>query len=116
MVGQLLAFDAKMNLVLAECSEVRIVKSKKGKADDDEEEEEMRRTLGLVILRGDTIVTLAVDGPPPIEDDSKGPQVRLASHATFQRRADLYTTAQIGAGPGMGGPAGRGMGLQAPTM
>lgn len=56
----------------------------------------MKRTLGLVILRGETIVSLSVEGPPPVVDESKGPQ--------------------LAAGPGMGAPAGRGMGLQAPTM
>lgn len=56
----------------------------------------MKRMLGLVILRGETIVTLSVEGPPPAADDSKG--------------------SQLGAGPGVGAPAGRGMGLGAPTM
>lgn len=68
------------------------------KVDDDEEEveEEMKRMLGLVILRGETIVTLSVEGPPPAVDESRGPGLQ--------------------AGPGSGAPAGRGMGLQAPTM
>lgn len=80
LVGQLLAFDKNLNLVLKECSEERVVKKKGGKAvDGDDEEEAIRRTLGLVILRGDSIVTLTVEGPPPVEDDSKGPQVRCVS-------------------------------------
>ena len=82
LVGQLLAFDSSLNLVLKECSEERVIKSKKGKADDDEEEEVIRRTLGLTILRGDSIVTLTVDGPPPVEDDSKGPQVSARRRTT----------------------------------
>jgi small nuclear ribonucleoprotein B and B' len=82
LVGQLLAFDKHMNLVIAECEEFRRVKSKKGAkstaaaADEDDEEQEMKRTLGLVILRGETIVTISVEGPPPAVDESKGPQVR----------------------------------------
>lgn len=82
-MGQLLAFDKHMNLVIAECEEFRRVKSKKGAktADEDDEEQEMKRTLGLVILRGETIVTISVEGPPPAVDESKGPQVRLALEA-----------------------------------
>lgn len=70
-----------MNLVISECEEFRRVKAKKGsKAQQedggDDEEDEMKRMLGLVILRGETIVTLSVEGPPPAVDESKGPQVR----------------------------------------
>ncbi|GAA6043947.1 hypothetical protein JCM8097_000919 [Rhodosporidiobolus ruineniae] len=100
LVGQLLAFDKHMNLVLAECDEFRRVKRKggakaAGAADEDEEEDEMKRTLGLVILRGETIVTLSVEGPPPVTED------KLTG---------------LTPGVGFGAPAGRGMGLSAPTM
>lgn len=67
LVGQLLAFDKHMNLVLAECDEFRRVKRKatQGAKDDagDDEDDEMKRTLGLVILRGETIVTLSGESP-----------------------------------------------------
>lgn len=77
LIGSMLAFDKHMNLVLSECEEFRRMKSKKSKStsvpkpegDDDEEEEEMKRVLGLVILRGETIVTLSVEGPPPAENE-----------------------------------------------
>lgn len=64
LVGQLLAFDKHMNLVLAETDEFRRVKrkatgAKAQEAEEDGEEDEMKRTLGLVILRGETIVTLS---------------------------------------------------------
>lgn len=100
LTGQMLAFDKHMNLVIAECEEFRRVKSKKSKSllpkDLDEEEEELKRMLGLVILRGETIVTLSVEGPPPVVDEKSGPQ--------------------LGPGSGLGAPAGRGMGLGVPTM
>ncbi|OBZ66330.1 Small nuclear ribonucleoprotein-associated protein B [Grifola frondosa] len=51
-VGQMLAFDRHMNLVLAECEEFRRVRPKK-KAGETEAGpmQDMKRTLGLVILR-----------------------------------------------------------------
>lgn len=79
LTGHMLAFDKHMNLVLSDTEEFRRVKSRKNKAgaeNEVDEEEEMKRVLGLVILRGETIVTLSVEGPPPVVDDSKGPQVR----------------------------------------
>ncbi|TFK82565.1 Sm-like ribonucleo protein [Polyporus arcularius HHB13444] len=94
-VGQMLAFDRHMNLVLAECEEFRRVRPKK-KAGETEAGpmQEMKRTLGLVILRGETVVSLSVEGPPPVTDDDKKNALPL--------------------GPGRGAPAGRGMGMFPP--
>ena len=77
-VGQMLAFDRHMNLVLAECEEFRRVRPKK-KAGEAEAGpvQEMKRTLGLVILRGETVVSLSVEGPPPAGDDDKKNTVRI---------------------------------------
>jgi len=96
LTGQMLAFDRHMNLVLAECEEFRRVRPKK-KAGETEPlpEQEMKRTLGLVILRGETVVTMTVEGPPPVVDDDK-------------KNAMLP-------GPGRGLPAGRGMGMMPPA-
>jgi small nuclear ribonucleoprotein B and B' len=53
---------------------------------------QQKRTLGLVILRGETIVSVTVEGPPPVSAEDK---------------------AGLLAGPGKGVPAGRGMPLGA---
>ena len=98
MIGQMLAFDKHMNLVLAECEEFRRVRGKKTKNVEKGEpapEVEQKRTLGLVILRGETIVSVSVEGPPPNKDGE-----------------DLKSSLMMG--PGKGAPAGRGIPLMPP--
>lgn len=68
-VGELLAFDAHMNLVLAECVEHRIpstqVQSLKAKAKEVDAQPKIEtRTLGLVVLRGDQVLTTVVESGP----------------------------------------------------
>jgi small nuclear ribonucleoprotein B and B' len=78
LTGQMLAFDKHMNLVLADCEEFRRVRPKKKAGETaTPAEQEMKRALGLVILRGESVVSISVEGPPPVVDDDKNNVVRL---------------------------------------
>ncbi|KAG4302818.1 hypothetical protein PCK1_000978 [Pneumocystis canis] len=89
LTGQMLAFDKHMNMVLADCEEFRHIKRKVTKTSKEETEVEEKRTLGLAIIRGEFIVSLLVEGPPPADVSTR------------------FSTLQ--AGPGVGHPAGRGL-------
>ncbi|KAK9449606.1 uncharacterized protein V1518DRAFT_416461 [Limtongia smithiae] len=79
--GQMLAFDKFMNVVLADCEEFRITKRSAqarrqaaaragvpGSTPAVTESVEEKRTLGLVLLRGENIISISVEAPPPSEE------------------------------------------------
>ncbi|KAJ6887318.1 hypothetical protein NC651_027607 [Populus alba x Populus x berolinensis] len=90
LVGKFMAFDRHMNLVLGDCEEFRKLPPAKGKKNNEERED--RRTLGLVLLRGEEVISMTVEGPPPPEES----------------RAKAVSAAAV-AGPGLGRAAGRGI-------
>lgn len=79
LVGTFLAFDKHMNIVLGDTDEYRLVKpeGKKGKQLVEE-----KRELGLVILRGGTVVSLKPDSPPSTRVKPTVPKVMGSSGTT----------------------------------
>lgn len=115
LTGQMLAFDRHMNLVLADCEEFRRVRPKKKPGEETPPEQEMKRTLGLVILRGETVVSLSVEGPPPVVDEDKKNAVCHTVYLFSLTALTMNVVSQLPVGPGRGMPAGRGIGMMPPS-
>eukprot|EP00158_Paraphelidium_tribonemae_P002928 Partr_v1_DN25785_c1_g1_i1_m74851 putative small nuclear ribonucleoprotein-associated protein len=106
LTGQMLAFDRHMNLVVGDCEETRSIKNsgshKKGKSSNAGTStaagtaKEEKRVLGLVILRGEHVVSIISIAPP-------------TSGAGGPKRASGAQQMLMPFPPGMGRPAGRGM-------
>ncbi|KAH7441343.1 hypothetical protein KP509_03G034300 [Ceratopteris richardii] len=114
MVGKLMAFDRHMNLVLGDCEEFRRLPIKAGMP---KEEREDRRTLGLLLLRGEEVVSMIPEGPM-IQDDARGRQAASAQPGPGTGRAagrGIPTAPLVQAQPGLAGPV-RGVGGPSPGM
>jgi len=96
MIGQFLAFDKYLNLLLTDTEEFRRVSSK-GKS--KKEEKIIKRPLGLVIIRGEVIVSVAVEGPPPPEESRS-----------------RFTPTGVAAGPGIGRAGSRPLAIPPTTV
>ncbi|XP_074268923.1 uncharacterized protein LOC141592218 [Silene latifolia] len=116
LVGKFLAFDRHMNLVLGDCEEFR--KLPPSKTTPKSEDRLDRRTLGLLLLRGEEVISMTVEGPPPPDESrAKATSASAAGGPGLGRAAGrgIPTAPLVHAQPGLAGPV-RGMGGPAPGM
>lgn len=124
IVGTFLAFDKHLNLVLSEAEEFRTLKSH-GTALLEERTE--KRSLGLVLIRGENVVSLAVEGPPPSTGAAKltpgGPGQARGAGRGIAAAPPMAAPIGLGAAPihGVGGglpppPPPPPMGMPPPGM
>ena len=100
LVGSFIAFDKHMNVVLSDTEEFLKLKSKeKGKPDKD-----VKRSLGLVLVRGDSIISFSAESSPS-QSNKRNESIKQTANtvgtATSIGRGSLQ--APIGlSGPGLG--------------
>lgn len=70
-VGKFMAFDKHMNIVLGDAEEFRRLPVKSASGGKTGEEKEEKRALGLVVVRGDCVVSMTVESKPPSEAKNK---------------------------------------------
>src|SRR5271169_6012473 len=113
LTGLLMAFDKFMNIVLADTEEFRRIKrrstTKAQTSDAAAVEQEEKRTPGLVILRGEQVVSLSVDAPPVSENTGRLAPIQ-PGFGTAKAIGRGLSAANIAVPPvGLSGPA-RGVG------
>lgn len=127
ITGTFLAFDKHLNLVLSDTEEFRTMR--KGSRANVIEERQEKRNLGLIILRGENVISIAVEGPPPPSASGRlapgGPGIASGAGRGAIPTSGMGGAAPVGLGAapvaGVGGASGsvmappgmgRGMGAQ----
>lgn len=109
LVGTFIAFDKHLNVVLADTDEYRVLLPKK----QGDPEREIKRPLGLLVIRGDSIVSISAERSPNVrvgervQDAVFGPGKSLSDTRGAGSAARTSRTLQQGGGmpPGLGSSA-----------
>ena len=114
LIGTFLAFDKHMNLVLSDTEEHCLVKSKNKKFD-----REKRRTLGLVLVRGDSVIAISAESQEPNNNKKRFDNVigRDVNNDLNNNNNTISGLGSIGRGvgiPNMNNNFGLGRGLVVP--
>jgi small nuclear ribonucleoprotein B and B' len=111
IVGTFLAFDKHLNLVLSEAEEFRTLKkSAAGGSLAILEERTEKRSLGLVLIRGENVVSMAVEGPPPPSATSTSAAGAGPGQAVRGAGRGVVTAPPLSHGRGSGGGPTVGLG------
>ena len=133
LIGTMLAFDRYLNLVLADTEEFRTLAA-----------HTVKRVLGLVVLRGETIVSVSVEAPPAQHAKVTSGFIKVSAVVVLIKVAvllikvpvvlikvsplltkvpvvlikvsPLLTKVKLVAGGGIARPAGRGMPVAVPGL
>lgn len=102
--GQLLAFDKHMNLVLADTEEARITKKSyrelaKNKTNGQVKVSEEKRFLGLLILRGEQVVSLTIKSGPTADIKKRIGQLKQGKGTSRPLKVPVSQKAKL-QGPG----------------
>eukprot|EP00762_Andalucia_godoyi_P002734 ANDGO_04476.mRNA.1 Small nuclear ribonucleoprotein-associated protein B len=89
LVGTFLAFDRHMNMVLSDVEEHRRVISR-----TDGAEQLLKRALGMMILRGESIVSMTIEGPAPVHES----RLRVGQSAGLQENKGAVKVIGVGRG------------------
>ena len=73
LVGTFIAFDKHLNVVLAETEEFRFIRATKS----GEPDREIKRPLGLLIVRGDNIISISAEKAPNMYAEKRPELVTL---------------------------------------
>lgn len=101
-IGQLLAHDKHLNIVLADCEEFRLLK--RGNKTGESE----RRTLGMIVLRGEEVVSISQETGAPPRGGNKARIPVAASTTTSTQTGNVIGIPPPGMAPmppaGLSGP------------